>query len=63
MDKGITSYGCCLNINPDLSKYDYIIPCNITEYGVTSLLEIDKHISTQEIDNILQSTWCSPPDR
>ena len=35
--KWVTFHGISLNVAPDLSHYSGIIPCGITEYGVTSL--------------------------
>ncbi len=32
-----TLHGVALNVHPDLSYFDHIVPCGIAEYGVTSL--------------------------
>ena len=33
-------HGFSLNINPDLSYYEGIVPCGITDFGITSMAEI-----------------------
>ena len=35
--KGVTMHGFALNVNPDTSNFDKIIPCGIRDAGVTSL--------------------------
>lgn len=35
--RGVTSHGLALNVNNDLSGFDFIIPCGIRDHGVTSL--------------------------
>ena len=37
-------HGLCLNVNPDLSYFDSIIPCGIKDKGVTSLSLIKKEV-------------------
>ncbi len=37
---GVAYHGFSLNVNPDLSYYDHIVPCGITDRDVTSLEEL-----------------------
>ena len=47
ISRWVTMHGFSLNINPDLSYYEYIIPCGIKEYGVTSMAKImDSEVPT-----------------
>jgi lipoyl(octanoyl) transferase len=50
---GVTYHGVSLNINPDLSHYDGIVPCGLRE-GVTSFHALGKKISAAEVDAIMQ---------
>ncbi len=36
----ITFHGIAINVDPDLSHFDGIVPCGISEYGVTSMAEL-----------------------
>ena len=40
ISRWVTMHGFSLNISPDLSYYQDIIPCGIQEYGVTSMATI-----------------------
>ena len=53
--KGVTTHGFAININPDLSAYDLIIPCGISDAGVTSLAkELGREISIAEVQPIVE---------
>ena len=40
ISRWVTMHGFSLNVNPDLSYYESIVPCGITDFGVTSMAEI-----------------------
>ena len=48
--KGVTMHGFALNVNPDLSAFEKIIPCGISGAKVTSLTaEIGREITINEV--------------
>jgi lipoyl(octanoyl) transferase len=48
--KGATMHGFALNVNPDLSAYEKIVPCGITGAKVTSLTaELGREVSVNEV--------------
>lgn len=54
----ISFHGMALNVNPDLSHFGGIVPCGISEYGVTSMSELlGRDVSMEEVDEALKKTW------
>jgi len=53
----VTSHGFAVNINPDLSHFDGIIPCGIAEYPVTSLHDLGLNVQMEEFDEALRQTF------
>jgi lipoyl(octanoyl) transferase len=51
---GITYHGISLNIDPDLHHYAGIIPCGISEFGVTSLKDLGISITRAEVEALLR---------
>ena len=49
----ISYHGVSLNVSPDLSHYDGIVPCGIGEHGVTSLADLGVAASMDEVDDAL----------
>tara|TARA_B100000965_G_scaffold268827_1_gene227324 strand:+ start:130 stop:831 length:702 start_codon:yes stop_codon:yes gene_type:complete len=55
--KWVTFHGVSLNIEPDLSHFEGIIPCGIDEHGVTSLVDLGVTASTPEVDVVLRQKF------
>ena len=55
--KWVTFHGIAINIKPDLTHYDGIVPCGIADYGVTSFKELGVDISMAEFDQALKRNW------
>lgn len=53
----VTLHGVSINVNPDLSHYDGIIPCGINEYGVTSLEDLGVQATMAQMDVALKDSW------
>jgi lipoyl(octanoyl) transferase len=53
----VSLHGVSLNVAPDLSHYQGIVPCGISSFGVTSLAALGQRPSRMEIDRVLQETF------
>ncbi len=53
----VTFHGVALNVDPDLSHFDGIIPCGIRQHGVTSLAALGIMVSMDEVDNALRAAF------
>ncbi len=54
--KGVTMHGFALNVNPELSSYDKIIPCGYSDTGVTSMAkELGREITIEEVSPLVES--------
>ena len=54
--KGVTMHGFALNVNPDLSFFDRIIPCGIADAQVTSMeKELNRSISLEQVQEVVKA--------
>ncbi len=50
----VTYHGMALNVFPDLSYFEGIVPCGLKNFGVTSLEKLGSETSMTIIDSLLQ---------
>ena len=53
----VTFHGISLNVEPDLTHFDGIVPCGIRGHGVTSLAALGRIVSMEEVDMVLRETF------
>lgn len=55
--KWVTFHGIALNIHPNLDHFKGIIPCGLTNVGVTSLGHLGKDVDMAEVDKLLKEEF------
>ena len=50
-------HGISINLNPDLSHYSGIVPCGISDQGVTSFEDLGQLVSMPELDAALKLSF------
>jgi lipoyl(octanoyl) transferase len=55
--RGVSFHGVSLNVEPDLTHFDGIVPCGIREHGVTSLADLGHIVSLAEVDLALKDAF------
>ncbi|MFL6794205.1 MAG: lipoyl(octanoyl) transferase LipB [Sphingomicrobium sp.] len=53
----VTLHGFSVNVDPDLSHFSGIVPCGISEFGVTSLAALGKKARMAEVDAALAANF------
>lgn len=53
----VSFHGIALNVAPDLSHYEGIVPCGITGYGVTSLADLGLPVRMPDADAALRDAF------
>jgi lipoyl(octanoyl) transferase len=53
----VSFHGVSLNVEPDLDHFSGIVPCGISEHGVTSLVDLGYPVSMPEVDAVLRARF------
>lgn len=55
--KWVSFHGLSINVSPDLEHFSGIVPCGISQHGVTSLADLNIKVTMEDIDQALKSTF------
>ncbi len=53
----VSFHGVSLNVEPDLSHFDGIVPCGVSDQGVTSLVDLGLPVTMADLDAALAETF------
>lgn len=53
----VSYHGLSINVEPDLSHFDGIVPCGIRDHGVTSLVDLGLPVTMEDVDTALMRTF------
>ncbi|MCF1708494.1 lipoyl(octanoyl) transferase LipB [Tabrizicola sp. J26] len=60
--KWVSFHGISINVEPDLSHFDGIVPCGIRDHGVTSLVDLGLPVTMADLDAALRRTFAAAMD-
>jgi len=55
--KWVSFHGISINVEPELEHFSGIVPCGITEHGVTSLVDLGLPVTMDDVDVALRATF------
>ncbi len=55
--KWISFHGISINVEPDLEHFSGIVPCGISDHGVTSLVDLGLPVSMADVDVALHAAF------
>lgn len=53
----VSFHGISINVEPDLTHYDGIVPCGISGHGITSLVDLGLPVGMDDLDNALRQSF------
>ena len=53
----VSLHGISLNVEPDLSHFDGIVPCGVSQHGVTSLVDLGLPVTMADVDLALRQNF------
>lgn len=61
MRRWVSFHGISINVDPDLSHFEGIVPCGITGHGVTSLVDLGLPVTMADLDVALMQGFDAVP--
>ena len=55
----VSFHGISINVEPDLTHFDGIVPCGIRDHGVTSLVDLGLPVMMADLDVALRATFAT----
>lgn len=53
----VSFHGLSINVEPELDHFDGIVPCGISDHGVTSLVDLGLPVTMDDVDDALMRTF------
>jgi len=53
----VSFHGIALNVEPELTHFDGIVPCGVTGHGVTSLVDLGLPLTMADVDSVLRAQF------
>ena len=53
----VSFHGISLNVEPELSHFDGIVPCGVSDHGVTSLVDLGLPLTMADVDLVLRAQF------
>lgn len=58
----VSYHGVALNVNPNLNHFHGIVPCGLSNFGVTSLADLGiSNVDAADVDTIMRLKWQNVP--
>jgi lipoyl(octanoyl) transferase len=57
LKRWVSYHGLAINVEPDLSHFDGIVPCGISGHGVTSLVDLGLPVTMADLDVALRRSF------
>lgn len=54
--KWVSFHGISINVEPDLEHFSGIVPCGVTDHGVTSLIDLGLPVTMADLDSALKAS-------
>jgi lipoyl(octanoyl) transferase len=57
ISKWVTFHGVAINVHPDLEHFSGIVPCGLSQFGVTSCHQLGRLMALADLDQALRRVW------